>query len=124
MPCIHGLDEINCPTCRLTKFSIPFNGKNLKGLQENPLEPKNPAFKKNLSSKELIVNDVITNRLSNIPKSIDIISKPTMFNDLPEFQNKMFLERLNEIDITKADKFKISKKIALESPEWKFNKED
>jgi hypothetical protein len=45
-------------------------------------------------------------------------------NEIPNFENKMFKDRLKEIDIAKSDLFGISKKIPLESPEWKFEEED
>ena len=46
--------------------------------------------------------------------------KPTFLNELPNFENNLFLERLKEIDVSKADIFGFSKKIPLENPEWKF----
>jgi hypothetical protein len=36
----------------------------------------------------------------------------------------MFLERLNEIDVSKADVLGFSKKIKLEDPECKVNQEE
>ena len=79
MTCIHGLDEINCPTCRILKSAIPLRGIKLSKL----------AFPK--------IND---------------------------FRNELFLERSKDLDITKEDNYGITKKIPLESPEWKFEEED
>ena len=46
MTCIHGLDEINCPTCRILRSTLPTN--KLQAKKEQFLKIKNPFFKKNL----------------------------------------------------------------------------
>jgi len=124
MPCIHGLDEINCPTCRIVNFSLPIVQGKIKDLRDNPLKPKNTAIAKNSSAKEKFLKDLIINKLPDNPKFISTISNPILLNTLPDFQNKMFLERLKEIDIIKSDTLGITKKISLERPEWKFEKEE
>ena len=40
MPCIHGLDEINCPMCRLTRASLPNSTLNIKSEQNDFLKPE------------------------------------------------------------------------------------
>jgi len=47
-----------------------------------------------------------------------------LVNEIPNFENKLFLKRAEELDISKDDNFGIDKKIPLESPEWQFEEED
>ena len=83
-----------------------------------------PYFHKN-EDKSAIINDIIPkilqpkaqfdlNHIKNIPEA-------RLLNNLPNFENNMFLERLNELELNKSDIFKISKKIKLENPEWDFS---
>jgi len=70
----------------------------------------------------------ITEGYVQFPKKINgftsPIQKPPLINEIPYFQNKLFLERIKELKISNEDTFGISKKIKLESPEWKFEEED
>ncbi|MFX1312900.1 MAG: hypothetical protein ACFFHD_09835 [Promethearchaeota archaeon] len=119
MTCIHGLDEINCPTCRILKSTIP---KNLLSIKNPPfLHIENPFFKKNAKLNVKISRDINPKRSNGF---IIPLQKPPLINQIPNFQNKLFLERTKEIDISKVDIFGISKRIQLESPEWQFEKED
>ena len=119
MTCIHGLDEINCPNCRIMKSSLPLNHLKIKELYNNDFTIKNPYFDKNFDKKDDFSQYLISKKLGFLG-----ISTPRVLNELPDFRNKMFLERLSELEITKADIFRLSKKTSLESPEWKFRKED
>ncbi len=121
MPCIHGLDEINCPICRLIKSTMSENQIKLK---KYDLKSENSFIKHYFNKKEKFLNDLIPNKGYPNINRINIIPKPNLMNNLPNFKNKMFIERLKEIDISKSDLFGISKKIPLESPEWKFKDKD
>ncbi len=118
MSCIHGLDEINCPTCRIVKNTIPQESLSLKN--NNNLNPFNPIFKRYIKRKEDLHREIMPKRVKLNSFPINLVPKPNLLNRIPKFENAMFLERIREIDISKADLFNISKKIALESPEWKF----
>ncbi len=118
MSCIHGLNEINCPTCRIVKHSIPHESLSLKN--NSNLNPINPIFNRFLKRKEDLYGEIMPKRAKLNSFSINLVPKPNLLNGIPKFKNAMFLERMKEIDISKADLFNISKKIALESPEWKF----
>ena len=48
---------------------------------------------------------------------INKVPEANLLNRLPNFENKMFSERLNELNIDKSDLFKISKKVPLENSE-------
>ena len=122
MTCIHGLDEENCPTCRIIRSTLP--SVKVKGRKVPDLEIKSPFFKGDASLNDKLSKEITTKKL-NIPKTtISPILKPTFITDIPNFENKLFLERLNELDISKEDNFKISEKIPLENPNWKFKEED
>jgi hypothetical protein len=85
---------------------------------------KNPFFKTGASLNDKLSKEITTKKL-NLPKTTDSpILKTTLITDLPNFKNKLFLERLEELDISKEDSFKISEKIPLENPNWKFEEED
>lgn len=121
MPCIHGLDEINCPTCSTMKSLIPEN--HIK-LNNRNLKPKSHFNKLYFNKKDKLFNELIPNKAKLTSNLINIIPKPNLVNEIPNFENKMFKDRLKEIEISKSDLFGISKKIPLESPEWKFEEED
>ena len=124
MPCIHGLDEINCPSCRIMRFSLPKNTPKISELYSNPLKSDPPFFR--LNTKEC--GNGINEKKPNLPDlhktSINVISKPKLLNDLPSFENKMLLERLDQIEVSKSEILKISKISALASPEWKIEEKD
>lgn len=119
--CIHGLDETNCPTCRIIRSTLPINFLDTK---DNAfLKIENPLFKKNYRDDQEILKELLPKKVNSNSNLINLISRPNLFNEIPNFKNKMFSERLNELDLTKFDKFGISKKTSLESPEWKFEKD-
>ncbi|MFX1575010.1 MAG: hypothetical protein ACFFB0_19910 [Promethearchaeota archaeon] len=118
MTCIHGLDEINCPTCRILKSTAPKDSFNINKTHFSHIE--NPSFKKNTKLNDQISKELIAMKLMSFTPSFQ---KPPLINEIPDFQNKLFLERTKEIDISNEDIFGISKKIQLESPEWKFEEE-
>ena len=64
----------------------------------------------------------------NLPEmhknSINLMSTPKLLTELPNFQNKMLLDRIKEIGISNSNIFNLSKKISLASPEWNpYNEE-
>ena len=122
MTCIHGLDDINCPTCRILRSTLPINKLHAK--KEQFLKIENPFFRKNSNLNEDLINELTNKRKSLVPRSLNLIPKPNLINEIPNFENKMFLERLGELDLSKGDILGIPKKIPLEDPEWKFEEED
>jgi len=120
MPCIHGLDEINCPTCRILKSTVPLNGINLK--KTNFLKANDLLSKTNINVEKKIIDEIILKKINPTPPNL--ISKPSFINEIPNFRNELFLERSKDLDLNKEDKYGITKKIPLESPEWKFEEED
>ena len=118
MTCIHGLDETSCPTCRIIASSMPKTGLNLKDLHLNELKPENTYFKQDSDEKKRFIKEAIPESKIKPPISINIVPTPKLLNDKPDFKNRLFNERIKELDITKSDVFKISKKIKLESPEF------
>lgn len=120
MTCIHGLDEINCPTCRILKSSVPLNGISSK-------KSILPTFNMLLSRKKINHEKELIDELTPLKKNIhhpNFITKPSFINEIPNFKNKLFLERSKELDISKEDNYGITKKIPLESSEWKFEEEE
>ena len=119
--CIHGLDEMNCPTCRIIRSTLP---KNFLDTNNNPfLKIENPLFRKNYHDDQEVLKELLPKKVNSNSNPINLISRPNLINEIPNFKNKMLSDRLNELDLTKFDKFGISKKTPLENPEWKFEKD-
>jgi len=124
MPCIHGLDEINCPSCRIMKSSLPKYNNKINELYTNSLKSESPFFKINSKENENFVNEIKPILPDLHKNSINLISTPSLLNKLPSFENKMLLERLGEIEVFKSDFFNLSETTSLANPEWKVKKED
>lgn len=122
MPCIHGLDDNNCPTCRIINHSVPNRLLKVRELYNNDLKPAIPDLNYNNSEKEDFINDLVSKNLKFNLNSINLTPKPHLINQIPNFENKMLSERLNEINLDKSDIFGISKKITLDSSELKVKK--
>lgn len=122
MTCIHGLDEMNCPICRISRSTLPKNYY----LETNDnlfTKIKNPLFRKNYHEDQETLENLFPKKVNLNSNPINLISSPNLINQNPNFKNKLFSARLNELDLSKFDKFGISKKIPLENSEWKFEKD-
>lgn len=117
MTCIHGLDETNCPTCRMVKSSIPINQDKIDLRNDNDLKPFNPLMDEMKRNKEDMLGKLTPNNTHLKLNLINKVPEANLLNRLPNFENKMFSERLNELNIDKSDLFKISKKVPLENSE-------
>jgi len=117
MTCIHGFDEISCPTCRTVKSSLPTNQDKIELQNNNDLKPFNPLMEEINRKKESIVNNLTPNNTHFKFDSINPIPEANLLNRIPEFKNKMFSERLGELNMDKSDLFRISKKVKLKSSE-------
>ncbi len=113
---------MNCPMCSIMRSTMPM--KKLHAKKEEFLKIENPFFKKNLKSKENLVDELTNKRLKLNPPPLNLVPKPNLINQIPNFENKMFLDRLRELDLDKGDILGIPKKIPLENPERKFKEED
>ena len=105
------------------KGSLPEEQKKLDSRNINYLKPEHPVFRQSYKKKDEFEKDLMLTREPMTPKFINPIMKPRMLNELPSFENSMFQERMKEIDLDKSDIFGITKRITLESPEWKFKEE-
>jgi hypothetical protein len=121
MNCVHGLDENNCPTCRIIKSTLPINA--IKSIKPPALKIVSPFFRKDNRLQEKLSKEITAKKWNIIHPSLNLISKPPFINEIPHFKNKIFLERAKELDILKDNNFRISKKTQLESPEWQFEEE-
>ncbi|TXT65811.1 MAG: hypothetical protein BAJALOKI1v1_380019 [Promethearchaeota archaeon] len=125
MICIHGLIDINCPTCRMSAHTYPnmqiHDTRDKKNDLANLLfRPLNIEGEKRATLQEKMPKN---NRLQKF-RELTPISKAPFINQLPNFKNIMFSKRMQEIRINNPDKYKVAKKILLESPQWKFNEKD
>jgi len=126
MTCKHGLEEINCPICRVTSETVPkFNSK-IHELYQNELKPINPHLEKSTQKKKEFNKDL---KATNVHKektfSHNFPNLGQNLNPIPDFKNRMFQERMDEIDITKSKKYEYLKKKEIFNPVFKFlNKEE
>ncbi|MBY8990035.1 MAG: hypothetical protein KGD58_04700 [Candidatus Lokiarchaeota archaeon] len=122
MPCIHGLDEINCPTCRSIKSTLPNNS--LSNIKTPDIKIGSPFFNQKTRINSQIAEELLPKRFKTITHPVNPIQKPFLINEIPNFENQLLRDRFQELDISKDDNFGISKKIQLEKPEWQFEEED
>ena len=120
MTCIHGLDELNCPTCRVIRTSVPLGGISLK--RSNFLNANELVMKKKIDLDQKLIDEIKINK--TIPHPPNLISKPKFINEIPNIRDKIFSERIKDLDNSREDNYGITKKIPLEKPEWKFEEED
>ncbi|MFX1495767.1 MAG: hypothetical protein ACFFBZ_15900 [Promethearchaeota archaeon] len=124
MICKHGLDEVNCPICRISTSTRPFANLNSERLNINPLKTENPFLKKHTTNKKKLERSLYHIQNTLQPNFIHEIPEITTIHQIPDFGNKVFKEQLKNIDISKSDKFGISKKISLTNPELDLESED
>ncbi|MFX0188276.1 MAG: hypothetical protein ACFE8A_11140 [Candidatus Hodarchaeota archaeon] len=124
MPCIHGLDEINCPTCQKVKSSVPENLLKINKLYNNELKPYNPHFEQyNIENEDFLKDLRPQKEYLNLNIS-NAFPKLNLLNEIPNFKSNLLLDRLKELDITNSDIYEISKRRSLKSPELKLEKEE
>ncbi|MFX1390480.1 MAG: hypothetical protein ACFE9Z_10485 [Promethearchaeota archaeon] len=119
MTCIHGLDELNCPNCRVLKVTLPLN--HIKPKKFNFPNISKNAYDRNREIKDELINDITLSK--RIPHPPNLLSKPNFINQIPNFRKELFLKRSKDLDIAKEDIQGITKKIPLEKPEWDFEKD-
>ena len=121
MLCIHGLDKINCPICRMTKSTVPRTPILNDTTKKVNLRPENPFFKKHLSNKNL-TEDILTKSNDFLqPHIINPTPTPNLLNPLPNLGSNELLKKLDELDIERWDTFGVSKKVKLENPNLKLD---
>jgi len=123
MTCMHGLDDNNCPICRMSNSNYPINPINRTSLNKNALNSFNHLFNNKLSGNMTFEDDVSTADRNIRPNLINDFPKPNLINSIPSFENKLFLERINSLSIKKPNDLGISKKISLENPELNLEEE-
>jgi hypothetical protein len=124
MPCIHGLDGINCPLCRTVQSSIPENLLKINELYNNELKPYNPHFEQYNIENEDFLKDLRPQKEHLNLNISNAFPKPNLLNEIPNFKSNLLLDRLKELDITNSDIYEISKRRSLKSPELKLEKEE
>jgi len=124
MTCIHGFDENICPTCRIVKFAVPKNQEKINELYNSDLKPYNSLIESKNHNKGDILRNLTPHNTHFKLDSINVVPEAKLLNRIPTFENKMFSERLSELNLGKSDLLKITKKVTLESPEMKLKDEE
>ena len=121
MTCIHGLDENNCPICRIANSIIPINS--LKKRENQLLNLENPLYRR-INKNQKLLKEISPTHIKSPLETSNLLSKPNLINDIPDINGSLFKKRLNEVDISKSDKFKIKKRVKVKSPDFEFDKVD
>lgn len=121
MSCIHGLDNNNCPICRISKSTIPNTplAKNTDKIEN--IRPENPYFKNHIENKNQSEEYLTKNNTLLNPHLINSLPEPNLINKIPNFENKEFMKKLDGLNLKGLDPHGISKKINLESPTVKLD---
>lgn len=115
MNCKHGLEVINCPVCRISINTRPLNDLKPDLLTKSSIKPISPVFYqhfKNKNNNEELNSGFLKSNFTHI------MPIPKMIGQIPNFENRLFLERLKEINITKFDKYGVSKNIPFSKKEF------
>ena len=102
MTCIHGLDENNCPTCRISKSTTPVNPINRIEPSQNSIRTSNPFFEKNQAVKNILSEDLEKNGNLPRPKLLQQLPKPMTFGEIPNFANNLFEDRIGNLKLNKV----------------------
>ena len=102
MTCIHGLDEVNCPTCRFTRATIPLNPINKIELNKNYFILKNPLFEKNHQHDANKDNEIVFNNIPT-PSLITQLPKLNLLGEIPDFTNQLFKDRIRDLNLDKSN---------------------
>jgi len=121
LPCIHGLDNNNCPICRITKATVPRTPVLNNAAKIENLRPENPFFKKYLSNKNQTEEYLTKSNKLLQPHLINPLPTPNLINTLPNFESKELITKLDELDIERLDTYRVSKKVKLEKPNLKLD---
>ena len=121
MPCMHGLDNNNCPICRMTKSTVPRNPINKDAAKNVNIRPENAFFKKYLSNKNRTHDFLTKNNEFLKPHIINPIPSPNLINSVPNFEGIELKKKLDELDIERWDTYGVSKKTKLEKPDLKLD---
>ncbi len=123
MSCIHGLDNSNCPICRMSKFTIPNTPITKSPTKIENLRPENPFFKNHLENKKQSEEYLTQKNTLLRPNLINPLPIPNLITNIPNFENKDFMKKLDELNLKGLDPHGISKKINLESPTVNLDEE-
>ena len=123
MPCIHSLDNNNCPICRMTKSTIPLTPIHDDAAKIENLRPENPFYKKYLANKNRIGEDLMKNNYLLQPHIINPLPTPNLINTIPSFESKELRQKLDELTIERFDKYGVSKRVKLENAHLKLDED-
>ncbi|MFX1496004.1 MAG: hypothetical protein ACFFBH_00620 [Promethearchaeota archaeon] len=113
MICRHGLEIINCPVCRISINTRPLNDLKPDLITKNLIKPMSPVFKQHFKNN----NDKLNFGISKT-KFTHTVPLPKMMGQIPNFENRLFLEKLKEINVKKFNKYGVSKNIPFSKKEF------
>ncbi len=123
MSCIHGLDNNNCPICRISKSTIPNSPIVKNSVKIEDLRPENPFFKNHIENKKQSEEYLTHKNVLLNPNLINPLPVPNLINSIPNFENKDFMKKLDTLNLKRLDTHGILKKVNLESPTVKLDEE-
>lgn len=123
MPCIHGLEDNNCPICRISDSTLPIKRINENLMKKDDLNSFSHLFNKKLSGNMDFIEDISVNRNNLRPNLINDLPKPNFINSIPNFANKLFLERIDNLSSEKSNNLGLTMKNSLKKPELNLEEE-
>ena len=121
MSCIHGLDNNNCPICRISKATIPDTPIAKNSVKLENLRPENPFFQNHIENKKQSEEYLSKKNTLLSPNLINPLPVPNLINSIPNFENKDFMKQLDTLNLKGLDTHGILKKVNLESPTLKLD---
>ena len=118
---MHGLDNNNCPICRMTKSTTPRTPILSNTANREILKPENPFFKKHLSNKNQTEDYLTKTNKTLQPNLINPLPTPNLINTIPSFESKELIKKLDDLDIKSLDTYGITYKVKLEKPDLKID---
>jgi hypothetical protein len=120
LTCIHGIDENNCPICRISSISVPKNLISKNKVNQEDFLIKSPFIDDYSSNKEVYEKEISKKVNPLQPNLINPLPKPNLINQIPPFENKTLLDQLNKHDLANVDIYGITKKIPVKKGELEF----
>jgi hypothetical protein len=106
----------------MTKHTLPTKFIESKNPWSNPLKPETLNYKTNVQKKNTLKNKLPKNKQPfEGLKLVNPIPDSPFSKKIPEFKNKMFEERMREIDIGNPDTHGVSEKTKFPNPDLNIN---
>jgi len=121
MICPHGLEQINCPVCRISGKTTPPIGLRIEDTQSELLKPINPAIKE-IQEKRTNMLNLLKDSMPKLSTTPDIsMPEPPIFNKIP-ITEPPINKKMQELDSHVPKELSQFEDISVELPDGKIKK--